>query len=201
MINKLIVRLLAIANYAKDIHYTCAGQAAYSKHLFADLLQDDVYDFIDSLKEDALLGQRTFPEPSKYYLEEAAKLIPSIHVEDKKKFQQIAKLIDDTRDLIKNYEAPTRGIASLVDGIGEHLDKCAGLLFLQTRDDSVSESADFKKEDCEGCEETPVDRKEAKRAKIDGDKVAKTVREYEDNNILVAEESALDRVSKKLGLE
>ena len=49
--DELITQLLAIANYAKDIHYTCSGSAAYSKHLFADLLQDDVYDFIDEIKD------------------------------------------------------------------------------------------------------------------------------------------------------
>ena len=200
----IIVMLMAIANYAKDIHYTCAGQAAYSKHLFADLLQDDLYDFIDDLKENAYLGQQKYPESSRVYLLASARMIPSIKVEDKEKFLLMAELIDETRIMLEQIDAPTRGVGSLLDNICEHLDKCSGLLFLQTRDDGseqkVSEG-EFKKETCKGCVEREVDRAKAEVAKIDYDKVAKTVLDYEAQNLLVAEESALDRVSKKLGME
>ena len=98
-------------------------------------------------------------------------------------------------------ETPTRGAASLIDAIGEHLDKCCGLLFLQTRKRGIDEAVE--KEDCEGATEKPIDRKEIKAIYPDGDKVAKTVLDYEAQNLLVAEEegSALDRVSKKLGLQ
>ena len=198
----LIVMLMAIANYAKDIHYTCAGQAAYSKHLFADLLQDDLYDFIDDLKENAYLGQQKYPESSRVYLLAAARMIPSIDVEDKQKFEMIAELIDETRIMLEQIEAPTRGIGSLLDNICEHLDKCCGLLYLQTRDEGkISEGANFKKEECKGCVEREVDRAKAEVAEIDRKKVADRVLDYEAQNLLVAEESALDRVSKKLGLE
>ena len=203
----IIVMLMAIANYAKDIHYTCAGQAAYSKHLFADLLQDDLYDFIDDLKENAYLGQQKYPESSRVYLLASARMIPSIKVEDKEKFLLMAELIDETRIMLEQIEAPTRGVGSLLDNICEHLDKCAGLLFLQTRDDGseqkVSEG-EFKKETCKGCVEREVDRAKAEVAEIDRKKVADRVLDYEAQNLLVAEEekeeSALDRVAGKLGI-
>ena len=38
-INKLISLLLAIYNYAKDIHYNCPGESFYSNHLLADALK------------------------------------------------------------------------------------------------------------------------------------------------------------------
>ena len=202
----LIVMLMAIANYAKDIHYTCAGQAAYSKHLFADLLQDDLYDFIDDLKENAYLGQQKYPESSRVYLLAAARMIPSIDVEDKQKFEMIAELIDETRTMLEQIEAPTRGVGSLLDNICEHLDKCSGLLFLQTRDDGSEKkvSEEFKKETCKGCVEREVDRAKAEVAEIDRKKVADRVLDYESQNLLVAEEekeeSALDRVAGKLGI-
>lgn len=203
----LIVMLMAIANYAKDIHYTCAGQAAYSKHLFADLLQDDLYEFIDDLKENVYLGQQKYPESSRVYLLAAARMIPSIDVEDKQKFMMIAELIDETRQLLEGIEAPTRGVGSLLDNICEHLDKCCGLLFLQTRDDGSEEKVsegEFKKESCKGCVEREVDRAKAEVAEIDRKKVADRVLDYEAQNLLVAEEkeeSALDRIAGKLGLE
>ena len=50
--------------------------------------------------------------------------------------------------------------------------------------------------------ETPVDRKEAKVAKFDYDKVAAKVLDQEAQNLLVAEseEDTLDKLSKKLGI-
>ena len=73
-INKLIAYLLAIANFAKDIHYSCKGDAFYSKHLLADRIQDSIYDFIDGIKETCLLGNDILPLPSGEYLAKAMNL-------------------------------------------------------------------------------------------------------------------------------
>ncbi len=53
--NKLITYLLAIANFAKDIHYSCHGEAFYGKHLFADRIQENISEFIDQIKKFACL--------------------------------------------------------------------------------------------------------------------------------------------------
>lgn len=86
-INKLIAYLIAIANYAKDIHYSCKGEAFYSKHLLADRIQDGLYDFIDQIKETCLLGNDILPLPSGEYLAMAMNLLPPLENDDKKNFQ------------------------------------------------------------------------------------------------------------------
>ena len=65
-------------------------------------------------------------------------------------------------------------------------------------EDKIAE--EFDKEENKGQDEKEVDRKEAKITPIDYDLVAKTVRDYEDQNLLVAEEDTLDKLSKKLGV-
>lgn len=195
----LISYLIALGNFAKDFHYYCK---TFGLHLFMDEVESGVYDYIDQIKENVILGGGELPYSSKRYLEEAIKIVPEIKDNDKENLELLDYLLKKGFNIVNNIEGTTRGQNALLDEIAGHIDKMLGLTYLQLRKfDSVSEGAEFEKQDCEGCEETPVDRKEAKRAKIDGDKVAKTVREYEDNNILVAEGSALDRVSKKLGLE
>lgn len=198
-VNKLIVFLVALANYSKDLHYSVKGPAMYGKHIFADLLEDDIYGFIDDLKENILLGSHVEPLASKKYLELAVEEIPDVNPDDKVNFERIAALVEKTRNFADGIKFEKRGYNSLIDGVCEHLDKCAGLLWLQVKDNKLEES--FKKEECEGEDEKPVDRKEAKRTPIDYDKVADTVRKYEDENLLVAEnEGTLDKLSKKLGI-
>lgn len=199
--DEIVALLLAIANFAKDIHYNVSGSAAYSKHLFADLLQDDVYDFIDEIHENISLAQERIPLASKAYLEMAEAFIPNIDKEDKVSFERMRDLIKDTNERLRKIkDVPSRGAGSLLDSISEHLDKCLGLLFLQIRKTS-SLNEEFEKEENEGQDQKPVDRKEAKRTPIDYDKVADTVKKYEEENLLVAEsDSALDRLSKKLGV-
>lgn len=43
-INELIIFLLIIVNYAKDIHYNCSGDNFYGNHLLADRIVENIYD-------------------------------------------------------------------------------------------------------------------------------------------------------------
>ena len=169
----------------------------YGKHIFADLLEDDIYDFIDDIKENILLGSRVEPLASKKYLELAIDEIPDVNSDDKINFERIAALVEKIRDFADDIKFEKRGYNSLIDGVCEHLDKCAGLLWLQIKDNNIEES--FEKEECPGQDEKPIDRKETKRTPINYDEVAKTVRRYEEENLLVAEDT-LDKLSKKLGI-
>ena len=74
-IDNLICYLLAIANYAKDIHYNCGGESFYGQHLFADRFTDNLQDYIDQLKEICLLGHGFKPLHSNEYLRRGADLI------------------------------------------------------------------------------------------------------------------------------
>lgn len=197
----LIAFLMAICNYSKDIHYNSKGSAFYSKHLLADLVLDGLDEKIDDIKENVFLGNGVEPLPSGRYLMAASALVPPITPDDRLNFLMLKGLVDRVRVLIKGIEAPSRGAGSLLDAIGEHLDKMAGLLYLQTKDNAMHEG-EFKKEECEGCTEKAIDRAKAYLANIDYDKVADTVKKYEAENVLVAEKEkeTLDKLSKFLGV-
>lgn len=135
-INKLICYLLAIANFAKDIHYTCKGEAFYGKHLLADRIQDDLYDFIDRIKETCLLGNEVLPLPSGEYLARAMNLLPQVTDDDKSNFQSMQKLLIDSlvlmQEMLKETDTP-RAEVSLIDGIAQDLQGKLGLVNLQVK--------------------------------------------------------------------
>lgn len=135
-INKLICYLLAIANFAKDIHYTCKGEAFYGKHLLADRIQDDLYDFIDRIKETCLLGNEVLPLPSGEYLARAMNLLPQVTDDDKSNFQSMQKLLIDSlvlmQEMLKETDTP-RAEVSLIDGIAQDLQQKLGLVNLQVK--------------------------------------------------------------------
>lgn len=130
-VNKLISYLVAIANFAKDIHYTCRGEAFYSKHLLADRIQDGLSDFIDQLKEVYFLGNNILPLPSGEYLAMAMSLLPPVEADDKKNFEHIKTLIEDclthTQKMLQEKDTP-RAEVSLVDGIAQDLQGKLGLV-------------------------------------------------------------------------
>jgi DNA-binding ferritin-like protein len=197
--NLLISYLVAICNYSKDIHYNSKGSAFYSKHILADLVLDGLDEKIDDIKENVFLGNGIEPLPSGRYLMAAAALVPPISKEDRLNFIMLKGLVNRVRELIKTMEGPSRGANSLLDAIGEHLDKMAGLLHLQVKDNAVSES-EFKKEECEGCTERDVDRAKAELAKVDLNKVAEVTLDQSNQHAAMCEENTLDKLSKKLGL-
>lgn len=135
-INKLICYLLAIANFAKDIHYTCKGEAFYAKHLLADRIYDGLYEFTDQIKETCLLGNDILPLPSGEYLARAMNLLPSVTDDDKSNFQSIQKLLINClvlmQEMLKETDTP-RAEVSLIDGIAQDLQQKLGLVNLQVK--------------------------------------------------------------------
>lgn len=135
-INKLICYLIAIQNFAKDIHYSCSGDAFYSKHLFADRIYDGLDNFIDGIKEMCLLGNDILPLPSGEYLARAINLLPPVETDDKKNFQAMQKLLIDClvlmQEMLQETDTP-RAEVSLIDGIAQDLQGKLGLVNRQVK--------------------------------------------------------------------
>lgn len=205
----LIIYLTALANFAKDFHYYCKS---FGKHLYADVIEDNLYSLLDEIKENVLLGSGKLPMSSKNYLTVAAIMTPQIVDDDKQNLMLMYEFLKYGQKLVNDMVGITRGENALLDEIAGHLDKAAGLTFLQLRkftpiEIKVQESVNV--EHCKACIEKAVDRAKATLAKIDRDKVAKTVLDYEAQNLLVAEEEeiteedvkdTLDLLAKKLGV-
>ena len=185
-INDIIVKLMVIANFAKDVHYTCKGEGAYGKHLLADLVHGDINDFIDELKENALLGQHELPLPSKQYLKMASEQTPDVAESDVANFNTLASIIDGLRKMLEDTEAKTRGIASLFDKIVEHLDKAYGFIWLQVRNAKINEEVEH---DHKAATEKPIDREEYEAVIPQVTPAQKLGLKYDKQNLLVAEET------------
>lgn len=122
-IDNLIIRLTAIKNYAKDIHYNCRGDDFYGKHLFADRIGNNLSDYIDQLKEVCLLGHELKTLPSKDYLQGAVKIIP-----DNISFDVMRTLIVDTLESIENIKGISKGDENLIGAISQDLQNNLGLI-------------------------------------------------------------------------
>lgn len=133
-INQLICYLLAIASYAKDIHYTVHNEAFYGKHLLADRIYDGLYDFMDLLKETCLLCNEIEPLPSGEYLSRATSLIPPVIDNDKTNFENMKNLLLEALSLMDSMKDMTRGESSLIDNISQDLQQKLGLVNLQVKD-------------------------------------------------------------------
>jgi DNA-binding ferritin-like protein len=131
-INQLIAYLVAIQNFCKDIHYTCHGEAFFAKHLLADRVYDGIDDFLDELKETALLGSDDRPLPSPQYLKMAIPLIPDVELDDDlENYKKLSDLLADTLRLLDGIETNNRGVNNLCDNITGHLQNNYGLINLQ----------------------------------------------------------------------
>lgn len=122
---------MAVANFAKDIHYNCKGDSFYSKHLLADRVEENIYDFIDDIKEIFFLAANIDTLPSKEYLNQAAGIIPDITGDDKEDFKALGELITKTLKLIENTDNTTTGESNLLGNIAENLQKSLGLITRQ----------------------------------------------------------------------
>ena len=123
-INNLIIHLMAICHYAKDIHYNCKGDDFYGKHLFADRICENLDEYIDQLKEICLLGHRQRPLDSSKYLLDAATLIPS----KKADFKAMKDLLLDTLVIIEEITGIAKGDENLLGTIAQDLQNNVGLI-------------------------------------------------------------------------
>nr|DAT18316.1 MAG TPA: hypothetical protein [Caudoviricetes sp.] len=137
-INKLICYLIAIQQYAKDIHYTVHGDAFYAKHLFADRIangqaDDDVMtEYIDQMKEVCVLGHEYHTLTSLQYLQGAIELLPEVaELDDKQNFLNMHSLLKECLTFIDELQGLTRADENLIGAIAQDLQNNFGLLNLQ----------------------------------------------------------------------
>lgn len=122
-IDNLIVYLMAIDNYAKDMHYNCEGPNFYGDHLFADRFTDDMSEYIDQLKEICLLGHGFKPLHSSEYLRIAADIVP-----DGADFRSMRVLMIDTLAHIEEIINISKGDENLIGAIAQDVQNNVGLL-------------------------------------------------------------------------
>ena len=127
-IDTIIVLLVAIENFAKDIHYNCPGAAFYGNHIFADRIFDGLSDFYDNLKETSLRGHGYLTLPSKDYLEQATKLIPDVTNVPMQDFTAIKGLMEQTVNLASSINDGNRADNKILDDISEQLQNGVGLI-------------------------------------------------------------------------
>jgi hypothetical protein len=197
--NKLIVLIQAFQNACKDFHYFCHN---YARHLLADEINnDDLYDIIDSIKENVFIAEGKDPLHGKEYAKRVAEKTPEVKGSDKENLGNLIALVTEIKFLVNGMKTEERAWNVILDNVADIMAHAKTLLNIEMRAFEEKISEDFKKEENDGQAEKPVDRKEAKITPIDYDLVAKTVKDYEAQNLLVAEEGTLDKLSKKLGLE
>jgi hypothetical protein len=196
--NELIVLLQAYLNACKDFHYFCTS---YAHHLLADeIMGDDLYDVIDEIKENMFIAEGQRPLTAKEYAKRVAKATPDIKVRTEDNLSELYKFATKIEGLANSMQPDRRAGNVILDTVASTMAHARTLLDIElSKYEDLRE--DLKKEENEGQNEKPVDRKDYKMAKVDGEKVAKVVRKYEDENLLVAEENTLDKLSKKLGVE
>lgn len=213
--NFLVVLLQAYLNACKDFHYFCTS---FSLHLLADeIMGDDLQDTIDSIKENVFIAEGKNPLSAKKYAEATAKATPETKDTDAANLKQLLELanrIEEEADLI---EPEKRAYNVLLDNVADKMAHAKTLLHIELRNGGITEGfesiEEYMKEilseaeelikvehDHKANTETPVDRAEATIKPINHDKVAKTVKNYEAQNLLVAEEDTLDKLTKKLGI-
>lgn len=132
-INKIITHVIAIREFAKDIHYTCHGEGFYGKHLLADRVFNDLEPYIDQLKECCLLGEEKKPLASITYLQGAVELlIKPNHSSDLTNFAYLKTLINNCRELIEGLRGESSfGCEDLLGSISNTLQVLNGLITLQ----------------------------------------------------------------------
>lgn len=129
-IDNLIVYMLAISNYAKDIHYHCSGANFYGNHLFADRIQENLNEYIDQLKEICLLGHGLDTLPSYDYLRKAADIIPQ-SVYD---FRIMRDLMLNCLAEIETITGISKGDENLIGAIAQDIQNNVGLINIMQGD-------------------------------------------------------------------
>lgn len=192
--DKLVVLIQAYLNACKDFHYFCTD---FSLHLLADEIMVDLDDVIDSIKENAFIAVGLKPLEGKEYAEEIAKATPIVKATNEANLRQLGDMAEDLEGFINGLKPDRRALNVILDNVADKIAHARTLINIELRKFSnVSEAVE--KEECEGCVEKPIDRKEAKVADVNYDKVADTVLNYSAQNI--PEENTLDKLADKLGI-
>jgi hypothetical protein len=195
--NDLIVLIQAFQNTCKDFHYFCHS---YVLHLLADEINsDDLYDVLDSIKENVFIAEGKDPLKAKEYAKKVAEKTPELKDNDKENMGNLLALVTEIKFLVNGIKTDERAWNVLLDTVADKMAHAKTLLNIQMRsyEDKIAE--EFEKEENKGQDEKEVDRKEAKITPIDYDLTAKTIRDYEEQNVLVAEDT-LDKLERKLGI-
>lgn len=128
--DNLIVNLMVIQEFSKDIHYTCHGEGFFGKHLLVDKFNFN--EDIDLIKECCLLGNGDRPLVSKEYLGRAFNLIPTPEIKtDKENFAELNSLIFETLGSIDKLENISKADENVIGGIAQKLQQYKGLINLQ----------------------------------------------------------------------
>lgn len=127
-IDETVIMLMAVKNFAKDIHYSCKGEAFYSKHLLCDRIAEQMDDYIDAIKETIILARVELPKPSKEYLQEASYKVPDLTNDDKENFKRLRFLILNTLTQIERIDDLSVAEANVLGNIAENLQNSAALL-------------------------------------------------------------------------
>ena len=197
--NELIVLIQAFQNACKDFHYFCHS---YALHLLADAINDDdLYDILDSIKENVFIAEGKDPLKAKEYAQQVAEKTPELKGTDSENLQELMAMALDIAGMADHMKGEKRAWNVLLDNIADKMTHAVTLMAIELRTFNGKISEEFKKEENGGQAERPVDREEAEVAKVDKEAVAKKVLDYEAQNLLVAEEETLDRLTKKLGIE
>ena len=129
-IDNLIVKLITIKEFSKDIHYTCHGEAFYAKHLLVDKFDWDSH--IDLLKECCLLGNNERPKTSKEYLKQASDIVPIPYLKnDKDNFVFLQNATTKALELITAMDLPSKADENVIGSIAQDLQQYKGLINLQ----------------------------------------------------------------------
>lgn len=93
--NELIVLIQAFQNACKDFHYFCHN---YARHLLADEINnDDLYDIIDSIKENVFVAEGEDPLKAKEYAQKVAEKTPELKGTDKENLGNLIALVTEIK--------------------------------------------------------------------------------------------------------
>lgn len=123
----ILVRLVAIKNFAKDIHYTANGDSFYGIHLLMDRIADGLDDFSDTIKEVVFLGNNNLPPASKDILKYSLAYIPEV-LSTKENLLALRILIGETIAALDKIMSDDRAINSIADSLTQDLNLKIGLI-------------------------------------------------------------------------
>lgn len=129
-IDDLIVNLIVVQKFSKDIHYTCHGEGFFAKHLLVDKF--DFSDDIDLLKECCLLGNGDRPLASVEYTQKTIAILPMpLEDNDQENFKTLSALLFKTLGLIDDMKELSKADENVIGGIAQKLQQYKGLINLQ----------------------------------------------------------------------